>query len=418
MAEFDFSNEGLYNPSYIPMLYNNSEFIHYFGGAGSGKSRFVAQKEIISSFDPNRLNRKTIVVRKVAATLRDSCYAELCAVIRHFNVTDCFKFGVSPLSLINLRTNVEFLFKGFDDPEKIKSIEGADRIWYEEATESTSKDELDQLRLRLRGFDQVQLTLSYNPINVFHYLNTEYHQKTDPRHFLFKTTYRDNVKMLEVDSGYANYIESTKDTNPNYYRVYGLGLWGQNHEGLVYPDYTIVDKRPKDDDGKPVIHAYGLDFGFNDPCAMSEVCVIDEFGKDRKQLYVNEILYKTKLTSDDLIAELHKKNIRRNIPIIADHTPAMIEALRRNGFWVIAAEKGKDSIKAGINTVKLHDIHIIRGSKETLKEIGNYSWKIRNGEWMDEPQGGADHMMDSLRYATCYITKPTSSGSIEFNSWI
>ena len=153
---FDFSNERLYNRAYLPLFKNDTEFIHLFGSAGSGKSRFAAQKEIVKSFRSERRGRKTLVIRKVAKTLKDSVYSELRGVIYEWKLDDCFEMLKSPLQITNNLTGVTFLFIGLDDVEKVKSISGVDRIWIEEATELDTLQELQQLRLRLRGIAVAQ----------------------------------------------------------------------------------------------------------------------------------------------------------------------------------------------------------------------------------------------------------------------
>lgn len=384
-----------FNASYIPLLHSKAEFLHLFGGAGSGKSRFEAQKEIALSFDSRRKNRKTLVVRKVANTLKDSCYSELKTVIYEWGLDSYFEILKSPLSITNVKTNVEFIFRGFDDPEKIKSVTGVDRVWYEEATESDNKDELDQLRLRLRGFDEVQITLSYNPINVFHYLNTEYHEQTDARHVLHKTTYRDNDKLVEIDPSYGAYIESTKTTNPAYYKVYGLGEWGQNTEGLVYPKYETVGSAPP-------VQFYGLDFGFNDPTALTEHAVVDNFESDKKDFFWNELIYETHLTSALLIQRMNDKGVNKRLPIICDSArPEMIEDLRKAGYNAKPCTKYKGSVLDGINRVKTFNIKIVAGSKNIFREIQNYSWLEKDGTFHDdEPKDAVNHCMDAGRYAS------------------
>ena len=391
----DFSDKRLFNRSYIPLFYNDAEFLHLCGGAGSGKSRFEAQREIVESYEPTRKRRKTIVVRKVFNTLKDSCYAELKTVIYDWGLENDFDISKSPLGIINKQTRVEFLFKGFDDPEKIKSITGADRAWYEETTESDSKDEIDQLRLRLRGFDKVQITLSYNPINIYHYLNTEYHEKGDPRHYIHRSTYRDNEKMLAADPTYGPYIESTKITNPAYYKVYGLGEWGQNTEGLVYPSWQIVNEMPP-------AQFYGVDFGFNDPTAVGEHAVTDNFESDKKDFFTNELVYETHLTSAMLIHRLNAKGVDKRLPMICDNArPEMIEDLKRAGFNAQPCDKYKGSILDGINRVKKFNIKIQAGSKNTIREIQNYSWKEADGTFHDdEPKDAVNHAMDEMRYAS------------------
>jgi phage terminase large subunit len=388
---FKFDRE-CFNPSYIPMLHSDGEFEHFYGGAGSGKSRFVAPREIISSFE--RHKRKTIVVRKVFNTLKDSCYAELKTVIYEWGLEDCFDVSKSPLGIVNNVTGTEFLFKGFDDPEKIKSITGADRVWYEEATESESKDELDQLRLRLRGFDKVQITLSYNPINVYHYLNQEYHEKNDPRHTLHRSTYRDNAKLLALDPTYGPYIESTRLTNPAYYKVYGLAEWGQNTEGLVYPEYKQADALPD------CQRFYGLDFGFNDPNALVECAVMD--ASPKKELYVEELIYETQLTSSMLIARMNEKGVSKRFPIICDSArPEVIEDLHKAGFNAKPCTKYKGSVLDGINRVKTFTIRPITGGKNLFREIQNYSWLEKDGTFRDdEPKDAINHLMDAMRYAS------------------
>lgn len=384
-----------FNKAYIPLLHNKAEFLHLFGGAGSGKSRFEAQKEIALSFESRRQRRKTIVARKVFNTLKDSCYAELKTVIYEFDLEKYFDISKSPLGMINKQTRVEFLFKGFDDPEKIKSITGADRAWYEETTESDSKNEIDQLRLRLRGFDEIQITLTYNPINVYHWLNTEVHEAGLAGHFLHKTTYRDNDKLTALDPSYGEYIESTKDSNPAYYKVYGLGEWGQNTEGLVYPEYKEAKEMPD-------VQFYGLDFGFNDPTALVGCSVADNFESKKKDFFIRELVYETHLTSSALISRMNQLEVSKRLPIICDSArPEMIEDLRRAGFNAKPCEKYKGSVLDGINRVKTFNIRPVVGSKNLFREIQNYSWLEKDGRFMDdEPKDAINHLCDAFRYAS------------------
>lgn len=398
---FDFSDRRLYNRAYLPLFRNTSRFLHLFGSAGSGKSVFGCQREVVLSFQSERRNRKTLIVRKVYNTLANSVYSEIKNVIYEWNLGDCFDILRSPLQITNKLTGVTFIFVGLDDVEKVKSIRGVDRILIEEATELKEQSELDQLNLRLRGFTNSQITLMYNPISVHHWINREIHEKRPEGHFVFKTTYRDNERLLSKDPDYAINIERLKDTNPNYYKIYGLGQWGNQVEGLVYPEYTVVDTMPP-------VQRYGLDFGYNDPTALVAIAIEDTPNQSKKSLFVQEILFETRHTSDTLAARFDALQISKSIPILADSArPEMIAALRKAGYNVTAAEKGKGSIKAGIDNVKLYDLKIVAGSKETLKEIASYSWRNKDGAWMDEPTDTLNHAMDAMRYAL--QPAPTSS---------
>ena len=394
----DFSDLDLYNRKYIPLFENKAEFLHLFGSAGSGKSRFEAQKEIALSFDNQRRNRKTLVIRKVATTLKDSVFSELKTVIYEWGLDKNFDILKNPLSITNKLTNVQILFIGLDDVEKVKSVSGVDRIWIEEATELTDKTELDQLRLRLRGFEQVQITLSYNPIDEHHWLNTEIHQTRLPGHYLFHSTYKDNEKMLSKDPHYADYIESLKDNNPNYYRVYGLGLWGKVVEGLIYQSYEIIDEFPKDEKGNDDIHFYGLDFGFSNPHALVAQHVQD--ASPKRKLINKEILYKSGLDAIGLIAEFEQLGIRKDVLIIADSArPEMIQSLKDAGYKVEGSEKFAGSVLSGINEVRKFDIEIVAGSKNLIKEINNYTKKHVGGIWFEEPAlNQISHGLDAIWY--------------------
>lgn len=396
MITFDPS---LFNPAYIPLLYENTPFLHLFGSAGSGKSVFAAQKEIVYSY--LRTNRNTLVLRQVASTLKNSIYAELIAAYTDMGLEADFDPLKSPLQITNKTTGVQFIFAGLDDVEKLKSIRNIDRILIEEATELESPEILDQLRLRVRGFKQKQITLCYNPINKFHWLNTEIHEKLPEKHRIFKSTYRDNLKLLEKDPEYGEYIESLKFSNPNYYKVYGLGEWGQNVEGLIWPDYQVVK-------AMPIPQFYGLDIGYTDPCALVEGAIEDAPNQTKKNLYLHERLYMSHLNDNELIEQLKARGINKDLPMYCDNAaPATIKSLQRAGYYAIGAPKGRDSVVASIKQVLEYDIKILAGSKELLKEISNWSWQQnKDKKWIDEPQPGADHLMSATRYMVRGATVP------------
>jgi phage terminase large subunit len=387
---YDFSDARLYNAAYIHLFDIKHRFLHMYGSAGSGKSNFGFQREIVESYEPARRNRKTMVVRQTYNTLKDSCYADLKSVIYDWDLADEFDILKSPLSLTNKKTNVEFIFRGLDDVEKIKSVKGVDRIIIEEATELTSPKDLDQLSLRLRGFNEVQIVLMYNPIDEFHWLNTEIHQNLPADHYILKTTYKDNRFL---DAAYIQYLEGLAATNENFYQVYVLGNWGKVVEGLIYDSFKIVP-----DFGE--IHAYGLDFGFSDPTALVALNVEDALPK--KKLTAKEILYESGLDAPALVARFDKLGIRKDVKMIADCSrPEMIKSLRDAGYKVLPSEKGAGSVLTGINKVRKYSLQIAAGSKNGIKEIQNYQKREIKGIWLEEPATNqVDHFLDAVRYGS------------------
>ncbi|HXG83184.1 MAG TPA: PBSX family phage terminase large subunit [Pyrinomonadaceae bacterium] len=389
--QFDFSNPDLFNRAYVHLFDNKSRFIHLFGSAGSGKSVFGCQKEVVQSFDSKRSNRKTLVVRKFYNTLVNSVYAQIKSIIYGWGYEQYFEITRSPLSITNNITNVQFIFAGLDDVEKIKSIQGVDRILIEEATELSNRNELEQLSLRLRGFSEVQITLMYNPINVFHWLSTDFHQTIPADHSILKTTYKDN-RFLDVE--YIKTLENLQLTNPNFYRVYALGEWGQNSEGLIYPDYETVAVMPE-------AQFYGLDFGHNHPTAMTVGAVADNFESAKEDYFIEELIYESHLTATMLIDRMNMLGVSKQKLIIADNArPEMIAAIKTAGFNIKPCKKYAGSVLDGIATVKKYNLKILAGSKNLFKEITNYSWREKNGQFVDsEPMDAMGDILDAARYA-------------------
>ena len=152
------------------------------GGAGSGKSRNLAQDYIIKLSDPHFAGANLLVCRRVDETNRYSTFAELCAAARtvfgeHWPLF--WKISLNPLRLESLVTGNEIVFRGMMDAsaqERVKSLSFASGklcwIWCEEATELT-RENLELLDDRLRGALPnpnlfYQITLSFNPVSAHH----------------------------------------------------------------------------------------------------------------------------------------------------------------------------------------------------------------------------------------------------------
>jgi phage terminase large subunit len=167
-----------------------------------------------------------LVVRQTGDTNRDSTFALFKQVINKWNLSDHFKVNESDLRIRCKLNGNEIIFKGLDDTEKLKSItfsrgELTD-VWIEEASE-VEEQSFNQLDVRLRGGkEQKQITLSFNPVNINHWLKRFVDAKQSNKMCLH-TTYKQN-KFL--DDEYKKLLESYKDKDPYYYQVYCLGEWG------------------------------------------------------------------------------------------------------------------------------------------------------------------------------------------------
>lgn len=171
----------LTNDIYYPLYKDTSRYLVLYGGAGSGKSVFAAQKILVRMLteQPHRF----LVARKVARTLRFSVFSLFQDMIAQWELTPLFKVNKSDMTITCINGN-QILFAGLDDPEKLKSIAGITGIWIEEASELEQKD-FQQLDLRLRGPTKYykQIILTFNPISALHWLKKVFliSRKTMPR---------------------------------------------------------------------------------------------------------------------------------------------------------------------------------------------------------------------------------------------
>ena len=224
----------VFNKAYRPYIDNTKRFLIFYGGASSGKSYFVAQRYIYKLMVKDLCN--LLVVREVANTNRDSTFALLKQVINQWGLEKIFKISEGDMRITCLSNGNSVIFKGLDDPEKLKSVtfeRGVlSDIWVEEASE-IDEAALNQLNVRLRGkYVKKQIVLTFNPIDVNHWLKKRFFDSERPNTDILHTTYKDNKFLSEDDKAE---LEAYKETDPYYYDVYCRGLWG------VYGD-SVFDK--------------------------------------------------------------------------------------------------------------------------------------------------------------------------------
>lgn len=209
------------NPSFYPLFWDKHRFIVLKGGGGSGKSIFAGRK-LIERCTTEAGNR-FLVIRKVANTLRESCFFQLREQIsNHYNPRD-WTINKSEMSFVH-RNGSMMITEGLDDVEKLKSIYGISGIWVEEASEIDERD-LDQLNIRMRGVTKwyKQIILSFNPISITHWLKKRFFDRHSEDAIVHESTYKDN-KFLDMEQ--IKVLEAFKETDPYYYTVYCLGGWG------------------------------------------------------------------------------------------------------------------------------------------------------------------------------------------------
>ena len=255
--EFD---AALFNRLFHDLQKAQTRFVINYGGSGSGKSFTQTQNEIIKALQ----GKETILfTRKYASTLKHSVIALTRRILTDWGLAELFTENKSDQVFTFPHNGSQIIFKGLDDTEKIKSIAGITRIWMEEANEF-AQDDFNQLNLRLRGRENLQLTMTFNPIDENHWIkkiffdSRQYADQTT----VIKTTYRDN---RFIDSQYTQELERYANIDENYHRIYAMGEWGIIDEARIFPTWEFREY-PED---KKLTHVYGLDFGYSqDPTAI------------------------------------------------------------------------------------------------------------------------------------------------------
>jgi phage terminase large subunit len=371
-----------------------------YGGASSAKSWTLAAFLLIEKL--YRLPGVGIAAfRKTKPSIRVSCWR----LVEYWLGQLKQPFEVNRTELKITAPNGSFMqFGGLDDVEKLKSIEGINYVWLEEATEMSVRD-LMQLHIRTRAHnphEPNQIFLTFNPVdpigNDWLVKMTELAPQGDflkHKCRVLNVTHWDNP-MLEAEQRDA--IEALADADEEYNKIYRLGQWATPTQ-IIYTNWDIVpefpDERMLDDVG------YGLDFGYVNPSALIKV------GIRENDVYVDEVLYESKLHNKDLIARMGVviPNEHRGAVIVADSAePAYIDELCDEGWYCLPVQKEtgqqqKSFVKTGIDRVKRKTLHITARSTNVIHELRGYKWRVDKDEnVLEEPVKFHDHALDALRY--------------------
>ncbi len=346
------------------------------GGTRSGKTYSICQALIELCYKNKGAGIVITIVRKTFPALRSSVMRDFFDILTEGENYYEENHNKSQATYTLFGNLVEFI--SADQPQKLRGRKRT-MLYINEANELSLED---WRQLILRTTDKT--IIDYNPSDQYHWIY-EYVLNRDDVDF-FQTTYLDNpfLKQSVIDE-----IERFRETDENYWRIYGLGERGVN-TAAVFPQWQVADAIPE----RAKLVAYGMDWGFtNDPTALVSVW------REDYSLYIKEHLYKTGLTNRDISLELDKLELERT-PIICDSAePKSIEELHRLGHNVKPSKKGPDSIRLGIDIMKRHKLYILKESLNAQKEFRNYRWETnKDGVQLSKPVDHNNHIVDAVRY--------------------
>ncbi len=374
----------------------------YYGGAGSGKSFFVAQKVLLKALTQKR---KVLIIRKVANTLKDSVFSLVLKQLSLFKIRQYCKINLSSKDIF-LPNGSVLMFRGLDDNEKIKSIDDITDIWAEEPTELIA-DDFTQLDIRIRTkIKDSQFFLSFNPVSKLNWVykkwfapGTEINPETT---FILKTTYKDNNRLSE---DYIKTVEDMINTNYVYYRIYTLGEFCTTDKLVI----TNWEKQEFDENeiAKKFENRNGGDIGHTDPTALYKTF----YDKENKTIYVSREFYERGCTEKEILEGTEKIELGRGLIRIDSANPSVVTMLKNNGKKAKSAEKPKDSVEAGLLFLKSQKIIVHPRCVNLIDNLENFSYikDAKTGEYTDKTTHEYSHGIDGVRYAYADIyTKRTA----------
>ena len=348
------------------------------GGTRSGKTYNILIW-IIFSYALKNSGKTVTICRKTYPALRTSAMRDFIEILRSYELYDEKNHNKSS-SEYHLNGNlIEFI--SLDQPQKVRGRK-RDLLFINEANELHWED-WQQLVFRTTG----RIIIDYNPSDEFHWIYERVKTRDDAEFYI--TTYKNNPFL---EDSIIKEIELLKQTDENYWRVYGLGEVGSG-KSLIFRT-ELIDRIP--DNARFI--SYGMDFGYtNDPTTLIAIYTHDT------NLYFDEKIYRTNMTNQDIANELGRLEIGRRDEIYADSgEPKSIEEIYRMGWNIKPATKGRDSVNIGIDMLKRYALHVTKESTNTIKEFRNYKWKEdKNGVVLNTPVDMFNHSIDAIRYG-CY----------------
>jgi phage terminase large subunit len=380
--------------AYAPIFYSDKTYFIISGGRASGKSTQVAAFFLVKLFGNDYF--RGVVSRYTLRSISSSIYRDILDLIDKWGVAN--RVVITGEEIRNPANGNMIITHALKISEssasaKSKGLSNVTHLLIDEATEMTEESEYIKLidSFRTKGAER-KIFLCFNPTSKAHFLFKRFylpdgrpHPQWEIDHCFLHTTYHDNAE--HIDPSKIAEWERMKTYDPAYYNHQILGHWADVGEGQVFTQWNWSYFEP-DPEAEVV---YGLDFGYaKDPSA----CV--KIWKRGRKLWLQEVLYETGLTNEDLSAALVKKGIEKGAALVADSAePKSIETLRRLGWRNIRPSlKGNDSIRNGIDTVHSYEVFADPMSFNLRLEYDNYVY--RSGT--DKPVDDWCHLMDALRY--------------------
>lgn len=386
------------------------------GGRGSTKSSFTAIEIILGIIQDKNAN--AVVLRKVGDTIRASVLETLLWAIDTLQVTDDFRHTKAPAEITYKPTGQKILFKGLDDPQKLKSIKikkGYFKfLWFEEATEFDGPEEIRNVgQSVMRGGKRFVEFITYNPPNDPNAWVNKEAELNIPDRLVHESCYLD-VPREWLGPKFLQVAENLKVNDYLKYEHEYLGRAVGRAEQIIFHGKWKEKEfiTPHTDFMYEKRFFYGADWGFaNDPSTLLR-CFIRVEG-DQKNLYIDYEAGDKGIELEDLPKMYEKVPGSKKWKIYADCArPETISFMYRKQYNIEGAPKWEGSVEDGVEYLKsFNNIYIHPRCTKTIEEFKKYSYKVDKNtqEILPVIVDKWNHWIDALRYALAdYIKSDVS----------
>lgn len=370
---------------FLPLL-KPARYKGAYGGRGSGKSHFFAEALI-----ERCIAQKTswACLREVQKSLNQSVKRLLEIKIEELGVSHMF--DCQEAKIITPYGGL-IIFQGMQNhtADSIKSLEGFDGAWFEEA-QNCSQRSLDLLRPTIRK-EGSEMWFSWNPENetdpVDELLRGE---NPPPESIVVEVNYSDNPWFPKV---LRDEMEYDKSRDKDKYQHIWLGGYRQHSEARVFNNWTVEEFEAP----KGTVFRFGADWGFAvDPSVLVR-CYIDG-----RRLYIDHEAWMVGCEIDQLPDLFDRIPESRKWFITADSSrPETISYMQKHGYPKInPAIKGPGSVEDGIEFLKSFDIVVHPRCKHVIDELSMYSYEVDDltGKVLPKLADKNNHTIDAVRYA-------------------
>lgn len=376
-------------PGKFEPLFKPSRYKDFHGGRGSGKSVNVARALVLQAYE----NKKRILCcREIQNTIRDSVHKLIADQIEEMGLSAWFEITQASIKGLN---GSEFIFKGLRfDPQGIKSTEGIDLCWIEEA-QTVSENSWSILIPTIRK-EGSEIWLTWNPLEETSPTYQRFIENPPPDCISVEVNYYDNPYFPDV---LRQEMEWLKQKDFAAYEHVWLGKPLTITDAVIFKGHYTVESFPDDLWKKADRLFYGADFGFaNDPSTLIRCFILDN------KLYIDHEAYGVGIEINELPAFYDSVPESRKWQIWGDSArPETISYLKKQaGFRIDSADKWQGSIEDGIAYLKSFDKIVIHSRcRHMAEEARLYRYKTdkQTNEILPVIEDSNNHLWDALRYS-------------------